>query len=271
MSTTVDSRSLAEVVGGLGTIVGVWAHPDDEAYLSGGLMAAAVDAGARVVCITATRGEWGTSDHEAWPPKRLAALRETERVASLTVLGVTEHVQLGYPDGGCAEVPTDDAVGRLAEVIADVRPDTVLTFGPDGMTGHVDHRTVSGWTTAAVARSTAPREPRLLYAAKAEGWGDRFQSLHRALRVFSPGLPRRVAPGDVAFDLVLPDDLLDRKVAALMAQTSQVAPLVEAVGVDLFRAWVANECFRPARRAPEVPGLSAWSFAHGLSTRQGLA
>ena len=42
----------------LGTIMSVWAHPDDEAYLCGGLMAAAVDAGSRVVCVTATRGSW---------------------------------------------------------------------------------------------------------------------------------------------------------------------------------------------------------------------
>ena len=57
----------------LGTVLGVWAHPDDEAYLSGGLMAMARDAGSRVVCVTATRGELGTPDPQAWPPERLAA------------------------------------------------------------------------------------------------------------------------------------------------------------------------------------------------------
>jgi LmbE family N-acetylglucosaminyl deacetylase len=66
VSTAVGPGPVAEVVAGLGTIVGVWAHPDDEAYLSGGLMAAAGDAGSRVVCVTATRGERGTPDPEAW-------------------------------------------------------------------------------------------------------------------------------------------------------------------------------------------------------------
>src|SRR5687767_15747549 len=47
----------ASVVAGLGTVLGIWAHPDDEAYLSGGLMAMARDHGSRVVCVTATRGE----------------------------------------------------------------------------------------------------------------------------------------------------------------------------------------------------------------------
>lgn len=42
-------------VANLGTILGVWAHPDDETYLSAGLMASAVRSGCRVVCVTATR------------------------------------------------------------------------------------------------------------------------------------------------------------------------------------------------------------------------
>lgn len=246
MTTTADAEAAAEVAAALGTVLGVWAHPDDEVYLSGGLMAAAVDAGARVVCVTATRGERGTPDPGAWPPARLAALRDAEQAASLAVLGVTDRRHLGYPDGGCAAVPTDDAVGRLAALVAEIRPDTVLTFGPDGTTGHADHRTVSAWATQAVCRSEPGRGPRLLYAAKTEAWCDRFAPLNRAIDAFPPGLPARFPADQVAFEVVLPDDLLDRKVAALMAQSSQVAPLVEALGEDAFRTWVATECFRPA-------------------------
>lgn len=55
-------------VAGLGTILGVWAHPDDEVYLSAGVMAAAAAAGNRVVVVTATRGEHGTDDPARWPP-----------------------------------------------------------------------------------------------------------------------------------------------------------------------------------------------------------
>ena len=241
--------SAADAAAALGTVVGVWAHPDDEAYLSGGLMAALVDVGARVVCVTATRGERGTPDPDRWPPERLAPLREAELAASLAVLGVTEHRQLGYPDGGCAEVAAGEAVGHLAEVLAEVRPDTVLTFGPDGMTGHADHRTVSAWTTAAVGRGNPAAAPRLLYAAKRDRWCDRFEALHRALDVFPPGLPPRVPRDEVAVDVALPDGLLDRKVAALLAHASQVAPLLDVVGEALFRSWAADECFRPASRS----------------------
>src|SRR6478609_11929198 len=72
----------------LGTVRGSWAHPDDEAFLSAGLMAAARDAGQRVVCVTATLGEHGTDDPGSWPPMRMAQVREREWHASLAALGV---------------------------------------------------------------------------------------------------------------------------------------------------------------------------------------
>jgi LmbE family N-acetylglucosaminyl deacetylase len=89
----------------LGTVLGIWAHPDDEAFLSGGLMAAARDAGNRVVCVTATLGEHGTDDPRCWPPARLAAVRERELHASLAALGVTEHHLLGTWPGSSAPSP----------------------------------------------------------------------------------------------------------------------------------------------------------------------
>ena len=52
----------------LGTLLGIWAHPDDETYLSAGLMARRSVDGRRVVCVTATRGEGGSMDEERWPP-----------------------------------------------------------------------------------------------------------------------------------------------------------------------------------------------------------
>jgi LmbE family N-acetylglucosaminyl deacetylase len=50
-----------DTTGDLGTVLGVWGHPDDEAYLSAGLMMRALTNGHRVVCVTATRGEAGFS------------------------------------------------------------------------------------------------------------------------------------------------------------------------------------------------------------------
>ena len=133
-----------DVLTDLGTVLMVWAHPDDETYLVGGLSAALTDAGQRVVCVTATRGEAGGTAAD------LARIRTTELEAALDVLGVEEHHWLDYADGGCASVDDDEAAARIRAVVDEVRPDTVVTFGPDGFTGHPDHRAVSRWVDLAL-------------------------------------------------------------------------------------------------------------------------
>jgi LmbE family N-acetylglucosaminyl deacetylase len=137
----------------LGTVLAVWAHPDDETYLAGGVMAALRDAGERVVCVTATRGE--AADPAAGPEERatLAQVRTEELTAALGHLGVVEHHWLDLPDGGCAVVEPEPVLVRLTDIVRAVRPRTVLTFGPDGFTGHPDHQTVGRWAGEAVARA----------------------------------------------------------------------------------------------------------------------
>jgi LmbE family N-acetylglucosaminyl deacetylase len=234
-------RSAADV-GELGTVLGIWAHPDDEAYLSGGLMALARDSGARVVCVTATRGELGTADPDTWPPDRLAEERTGELARCLEILGVTEHQWLDYRDGECAAVNASEAVARLCEVIDRVRPDTVLTFGPDGITGHADHQTVSGWTAAAFDRA-ATAGARLLQAATPERRTKRWRVLNDELGVYSPGFPVSVQDEALAVDLRLDPTIAGRKVEALAAQATQTAGLIELLGIDRYTAWVSEEAF----------------------------
>jgi LmbE family N-acetylglucosaminyl deacetylase len=235
-------------VGELGTILGIWAHPDDEAYLSGGLMALARDAGSRVVCVTATRGERGTPDPLLWPPDRLAAERTVEMARCLSVLGVAEHHWLGYGDGACPAVPASEAVGTLCELIEEIVPDTVLTFGPDGITGHADHRTVGSWAATAFDRA-APRGARLLQAAISDRRAVRWDALHENLSVFDEGYPVPVPVGRLAVDLVLDPGTVKRKVRALKAQATQTTSLIEVMGVDTYTEWVIEESFVERTRA----------------------
>jgi LmbE family N-acetylglucosaminyl deacetylase len=240
----ITSDDVAE----LGTILGIWAHPDDEAYLSGGLMALARDNGQRVACVTATRGERGTPDPVAWPPDRLAAERTHELARCLEILGVREHHWLGYRDGECAGADRDAAVARLCAVLDDVRPDTVLTFGPDGITGHPDHRTVSAWAGAAVDRAASGA--RLLHSAVTEQQAVRWGALTDRLGVYLPGYPVLTPAERLAVGLVLPRDIAVRKVRALAAQATQTAGLIATLGVDLYTAWVGEESFVEAARVP---------------------
>jgi LmbE family N-acetylglucosaminyl deacetylase len=197
------------------------------------------------VCVTATRGELGTPDPATWPPHRLAAERTDELARCLEILGVTEHHWLGYRDGECAQAGASDAVERLSELIEEVSPDTVLTFGPDGITGHPDHQTVSAWTTKAFDRA-APPGAQLLYAAVSEQRMRRWKSLGDSLGIYLPGYPVITPADQLAVDLELDSGTAGRKVRALAAQTTQTAGLIAALGVDRYTAWVGEESFAAA-------------------------
>lgn len=225
----------------LGTILSVWAHPDDETYLAGGLMAAARDAGQRVVCVSATAGELGTDDPGAWPPERLGRVRRLEAAAAMAVLGVQEHHVLGLPDGGLDDL---DAIGpgRIADLIDVVRPDTIVTFGPDGATFHPDHVAVHRWTTVAWDRSG--RRARLLYAATTEPHADRFGALYEEWGVYMTGQRPTPVPVDgLALHLSLQGPALDRKLAALRAMATQTAGAVALMGESLYAEQAAEESF----------------------------
>jgi LmbE family N-acetylglucosaminyl deacetylase len=213
----------------LGTILGVWGHPDDESWLSAGLMARAARAGDRVVCVTATRGELGSPDEALWPPgPPLAAVRTKELEACFVLLGVKEHHWLDYPDGGCRDVDQDEAVRRVSEIMAEVQPDTVLTFGPDGMTGHDDHKAVCAWATAAF-RDVGKPGAVLGYATNTPEW-----------LAEPPCTPR----DDLLFFVDLAGDELATKLAAMRVMTSQVTGLIDGLGEDFFRSGLAEESFR---------------------------
>ena len=227
-------------------MLGLWAHPDDEAYLSAGLMFRARAAGHRVVVATATRGELGTDDPHAWPTDRLASAREMELTASLAAVDVEEHHWLGYRDGALAQVPPGHAVGRITALIARIRPDTIVTFGPDGMTGHPDHRTVSRWVT--LAWEATERRAQLWYATLTPEFHREWGALNADAGLWFDG---SAPPSDPVADLAqlvrCEGELGDRKFAALAAHTSQTSSLIALVGAERYRQWWSAEYFVDAR------------------------
>jgi LmbE family N-acetylglucosaminyl deacetylase len=226
----------------LGTVLGVWAHPDDEAYLSAGLMSLACSAGQRVVVATATEGELGGDE-------AVADVRRRELVHSLASVGVTDHRWLGFRDGRCAEV--DPAVGAAAvqALIDDVRPDTLLTFGPDGLTGHTDHIAVGRWVEDAW-RADGFRA-RLLQATLTERFHRRWGALCAQTGVWMPGAePPAVPESAVALRIAVHGHTGHRKLAALQAHTSQTAGLRAAVGDETLLRWWAEETFVQVSAAP---------------------
>src|SRR3546814_799709 len=182
MSTdTASSTGVETQVAALGTILSIWAHPDDETYLAGATMAAARALGQRVVCASATAGEHGTDDPLGWPPERLGAVRRWEAAAAMAVLGVREHTIGGLPDGGLSDHAAE-GLAWVRRLIDEVEPDTILTFGPDGSTFHPDHLAVHRWVCAAWAER--PGSARLLHSVTSEEHLRRFGGLYEEWGVY---------------------------------------------------------------------------------------
>ncbi len=225
-------------------LLGVWAHPDDEAYLSAGLMARVVETGGDVTVLTATRGEKGTDDPARYDQPAFAAAREEELRASLAVLGVRDVRFIGLRDGECDLAYQVDAVAAIADVMDDVEPDTIVTFGPDGITNHPDHKAVSRWTTEAWRRRGRGE---LFYATMTHEHVRRHQQLHDELGIFADfggRGPASVGRWCIGLECSLDDAELDLKRAALAAHASQTAPLAALMGEETYRAWWSEETFR---------------------------
>ncbi len=193
--------------------------------------------------ITATRGEGGSMDEEVWPPETMGDVRAAELMRSFEVLGVTEHHWLDLPDIDMDTGLPDEGYPRVRDIVADVQPDTVLTFGPDGMTGHVAHMSVSTWATRAVDEVGKPGA-RVHYATYTQEWAETWVPVYNRFEVFRPGTPPITARAELSIDFPLEPDLLELKLRAIEEHESQVGGMVQAFGEDIFRAAMADEYFR---------------------------
>jgi LmbE family N-acetylglucosaminyl deacetylase len=235
-------------VASLGTILGVWAHPDDDIFLAAGLMATAVRAGQRVVDVTATRGEGGSMDEERWPPDSMGDVRTKELLRSLKILGVQEHRFLeGLVDVDMESHLDEAGAAQVRAIVEDVQPDTILTFGPDGMTGHEAHKDVSRWATEAF-EATAKRGSRLFYATQKPAFVEEMVPQLEPFNIFKPGSPPVTPVEELAIDLTCDSDLLALKATSLEAHESQIEGLLEVFGDDGLRRFIRDESYREAAR-----------------------
>lgn len=140
-------------------------HPDDEVYGAAGTLMEYVEAGHTVGLVTLTRGEAGRTLGLADSPEALGRLREVELRACLDEIGVQVHEHLTFPD----KYLIDQPFGPLVEVARDAmlrhRPETVLTFPPNGSNGHPDHVTTHRAVKAAWDSLPEAERPVLWYYA----------------------------------------------------------------------------------------------------------
>ena len=167
----------------------------------------------------------------------------------MAVLGVGEHRFLGFEDGSLATIDPLLGVAAIADLIDEIRPDTILTFGPDGMTYHPDHVTIGAWTTG--AWDSAGRPGRLLYATTTHEHIAAYSATYEEWGIYmTDERPLGHPAADLAVHHVMGGDLLDQKLAALAAMASQTAGSIATLGPDRWLATNSEECFVDAARNP---------------------
>ncbi|MGH2830218.1 MAG: PIG-L deacetylase family protein [Actinomycetota bacterium] len=224
-------------------LLGVYAHPDDETYTVGGSLARAVEAGFGATILTFTRGEaGGITPGSGATRETLGEVREAELREACRILGCTDVRIVGTPDGGTAA--TEHGVAAIADVIAEVRPEVVVTMEPEGITRHPDHRAVSEMTLAAV-QASSDIVKRLYFAAVPTSMYERWNEAAGG-QVEDPDDPLAVrpVPDDTIACLVDIGELLKRKIEALWAHKTQSQEFVASQPADVVELALRLEAFQ---------------------------
>ena len=130
----------------------VAAHPDDESMGFGSALVKCASEGVETFLVMATRGErgWNIPGQEYPGQETVAQIRQAELEQAVRILGVKQLFFLNYIDGEVEHTLPSNAIAQIATYIRQIRPQVVITFGPDGVYGHPDHIAVSQFTSSAV-------------------------------------------------------------------------------------------------------------------------
>jgi len=192
------------------SLCAVFAHPDDESFSSGGVLARYAAEGVETCLITATLGEAGELNGQTADPTHLARIREPELQEAAGILGVRHLRLLRLPDGHLASNP-DRLMEAIRDALLDLSPQVVITEDAQGITGHPDHLAVTQATIRAF--DSLPNGGLLkLYehvvprSAAGEGW------------------PIKSTPDDYVTTSVNVEQWREQMASALAAHHSQVPP-----------------------------------------------
>jgi len=181
----------------------ILAHPDDESMGTGGILARYAAEGVETHLVTATRGErgWQGPPEQNPGPGALGRLREGELRAAARVLGLRTLEFLDYIDGELDRADPVEATAKLVAHVRRVRPQVVVTFGPEGAYGHPDHIAMSQLTAAAI-----------LAAADPDFASDHRMPAHRVAKLYFLALTRPLVAAflSVVGDMVIAVDGVQR-------------------------------------------------------------
>lgn len=216
-------------------IVAVFAHPDDEAFTIGGVLAAFSDRGANVTLITATRGEEGEIAHPSLATsENLGQVREQELLDAAAILGIASVRFLDFRDSGMfgtdanqspsafIQQPTEEVAGKLASILAEIHPDAVITFSEEGGYLHPDHVHIHD-VVFATSQSAPELIPHLYFSSfPREFFQEVANQEHGAFSGMSEERFARMGQPLAAFTLVVDvEPYIDRKISAFAAHKTQ--------------------------------------------------
>jgi N-acetyl-1-D-myo-inositol-2-amino-2-deoxy-alpha-D-glucopyranoside deacetylase len=232
------------------SLLGVFAHPDDESLACGGLLAWCAELGARVSILCATRGEMGRGS-----VRELPLVRTNELEAAARALGARDVLVLDYEDGMLPWAEPARLEADIRDVTSRLRPDVVITFGEDGLYWHPDHIAVHERTTAAIA-ALGDTAPALYYVTMAPG---RMRGVIEAVAARIPATGRSysilgVSDADAFGAAAAPPTLeidvrayAGRKLAALRCHRTQLAgDALDLLSDEEARCLLGVEYFRRA-------------------------
>jgi LmbE family N-acetylglucosaminyl deacetylase len=244
----------------------VFAHPDDDTFGVAGSLALHGNDELQLTVVLATSGGAGRiADPSLATRETLGRVREAEDVASWRALGFEADVRfLRHPDGGLARIPREQLVVEVRDLFEETAPEVVVTFGPDGITGHEDHVAIGAVATEAfhATRTTSSGTvfSRLLHNAIAESSLDRLNELlrERGLEPMDPTQPfmPRGVPDHTIGVRVDCSSVYERKLEAIRCHKTQAE--LEDVPFDLWPEMLSTESFTVAwpERRPRDPVLT---------------
>lgn len=253
-------------------ILAVFAHPDDEAFGTGGTLSKYAAQGHLVYLVCATRGEAGEiSDPHLATPETLGKVREEELRCAAETMGVAELIFLGYRDSGMAgtlenqnplayiNAPDEQVIAQLIGNIRQIQPDIILTFEPNGGYGHPDHIAVHRHTVAAFHQAALSD----LYPQLGPSWQSKRLFYTAIPRSFFLEMSRRLREsGQDSSDV-------DRLLELGMGWPDDQINAIEDVSQTVNAKWEALNCHRTQfgpenlfRKLPEASIKQLMSYEH---------
>ena len=187
------------------SVVAVFAHPDDEAFGPAGTIAKFAKSH-KVYLICATKGEEGGNS------KNIATRRKAELEKSAQILGISRVYFLGFKDGTLSNSTYHLLAGKIEQILKILKPQSLITFEPRGISGHIDHITVSMVTTY-VFKKLAFIEELLYYCISQEN----RESIGDYFIYFPPGYKREEID-----KIINIEDEWPTKIKAITAHESQI-------------------------------------------------